>query len=59
MLARLRVATGIFAICFMVSLGIAGYEYLQAQRHHGTTTRSPAPTHCVERSGGDNECPGN
>ncbi|MFJ1763315.1 hypothetical protein ACIOD2_23585 [Amycolatopsis sp. NPDC088138] len=53
-LGRRRGWTWFFAICLVV----AGARWVDDVRHAPPPSPSPEPSHCVERSGGGNECPG-
>jgi hypothetical protein len=52
---RRRGWTWFFGICLVVAAGIAASNWVGHVRHAPVT---PEPRHCVERSGGTNECPG-
>ncbi|WP_329050862.1 hypothetical protein OG738_02510 [Amycolatopsis sp. NBC_01488] len=53
---RRRGWTWFFGICLVVAIAVAGLNWLDHVRH--APPPPPGPRHCVEHSGGDNECPG-
>lgn len=53
---RRRGWTWFFGICLAVAAAIAALEWADDVRH--APPPPPGPRHCVERSGGGNECPG-
>ncbi|MCR6489379.1 DUF6234 family protein [Amycolatopsis sp. OK19-0408] len=53
---RRRGWTWFFGICLVVAIAVAGLKWVDDVRH--APPPPPGPRHCVERSGGGNECPG-
>lgn len=48
--------TWFFGVCLLVVAAVATLKWADEARH--APPPPPEPTHCVERSGGGNECPG-
>ncbi len=53
---RRRGWTWFFGICLAVAAAVTAAELASEARH--APPPPPGPRHCVERSGGGNECPG-
>jgi hypothetical protein len=53
---RRRGWTWFFGICLVVAAAVAGLKWVDDVRH--APQPPPGPRHCVEHSGGGNECPG-
>ena len=55
-LGRRRGWTWFFGICLALAIAVAGMTWVDHVRH--APPEPPEPRHCVEHSGGGNECPG-
>ncbi|MEV7038676.1 hypothetical protein [Amycolatopsis sp. NPDC051061] len=55
-LGRRRGWTWFFGICLVLAVAVAGMNWIDDVRH--APPEPPGPRHCVEHSGGGNECPG-
>ncbi|MET8998039.1 hypothetical protein [Amycolatopsis sp. NPDC004169] len=53
---RRRGWTWFFGICFTLAAAVAALKWADDIRH--APPPPPGPRHCVERSGGGNDCPG-
>ncbi|WIY02776.1 DUF6234 family protein [Amycolatopsis mongoliensis] len=53
---RRRGWTWFFGICLVLAVAVAGMNWADHARH--APPPPPEPRHCVEHSGGGNECPG-
>ena len=53
---RRRGWTWFFGICLTLAAAVAALNWADDVRH--APPPPPEPRHCVERSGGGNECPG-
>jgi uncharacterized protein DUF6234 len=57
-LGRRRGWTWFFGICLVLGIVVAVMVRVDHVRHSPPPPSPPEPRHCVERSGGGNECPG-
>lgn len=55
---RRRGWTWFFGICLFVAIAVAGMNWVDHVRHAPQPSPTPWPRHCMEHSGGGNQCPG-